>query len=255
MEIVIIGTGNAATVFGKLMMRKGHKIVQVYGRDILKAEALAEQLKATPTSDLSSVSKNADVYLIAVADKAVANIATQLDVNDHLVLHTTASLSKNILKEISKSYGVLYPLQTLRKQMDLTTSIPLLIDGNTAEVTLRIEQFASTLSETVVRADDETRVKLHVAAVFSCNFANYMYLQSAEFCKKEGLDFSLLQPLIEETATRLREFHPSEVFTGPAVRGDMATINKHLSLLEAYPALHGMYKSLTEKIIERVSNS
>jgi predicted short-subunit dehydrogenase-like oxidoreductase (DUF2520 family) len=255
MEIVIIGTGNAATVFGRLMRRKGHKIVQVYGRDILKAEALAEQLKATPTSDLSSVSKNADVYLIAVADKAVANIATQLDVNDHLVLHTTASLSKNILKEISKSYGVLYPLQTLRKQMDITTPIPLLIDGNTAEVTLRIEQFASTLSDTVVRADDETRVKLHVAAVFSCNFANYMYLQSAEFCKKEGLDFSLLQPLIEETATRLREFHPSEVFTGPAVRGDMATINKHLSLLEAYPALHEMYRSLTEKIIERVTTS
>jgi predicted short-subunit dehydrogenase-like oxidoreductase (DUF2520 family) len=255
MEIVIIGTGNAATVFGRLMMRKGHKIIQVYGRHILKAEALAEQLKATPTSDISSVSKNGDVYLIAVADKAVANIATQLDVNDHLVLHTTASLSKNILKEISKSYGVLYPLQTLRKQMDITTPIPLLIDGNTAEVTLRIEQFASTLSDTVVRADDETRVKLHVAAVFSCNFANYMYLQSAEFCKKEGLDFSLLQPLIEETATRLREFHPSEVFTGPAVRGDMATINKHLSLLEAYPALHGMYRSLTEKIIERVTTS
>jgi predicted short-subunit dehydrogenase-like oxidoreductase (DUF2520 family) len=253
MQVVIIGTGNAATVFGRLMMSKGHTISQVYGRDILKAEALAEQLKATPKADISTLSKNADVYLIAVADKAVAEIATQLDVNDHLVLHTTASLSKNVLKEISRSYGVLYPLQTLRKQMDITTPIPLLVDGNTEEVVLQIEQFAATLSDTVVRADDETRVKLHVAAVFSCNFANYMYLQSAEFCKKEGLNFSLLQPLIEETATRLREFHPSEVFTGPAVRGDMATINKHLSLLEAYPELHGMYKALTEKIMERVS--
>lgn len=254
MQVVIIGTGNAATVFGRLMASKGHTITQVYGRDILKAEALAEQLKATPTADISKLSKNADVYLIAVADKAVADIVKQLDVNDHLVLHTTASLSKNILKETSRSYGVLYPLQTLRKQMDLSTPIPLLVDGNTAEVTLKIEQFAATLSNTVVRANDEARVKLHVAAVFSCNFVNYMYLQSATFCKKEGLSFSLLQPLIEETATRLREFHPSEVFTGPAVRGDVATINKHLSLLEAYPELHNIYKSITEKITETVKN-
>jgi predicted short-subunit dehydrogenase-like oxidoreductase (DUF2520 family) len=251
MQVVIIGTGNAATVFGRLMKSKGHTIVQVCGRNILHAEALGEQLKAKPVTDIKMLSKNADVYLIAVADKAVAEIAKQLDVNDHLVLHTTASLSKNILKEVSRSYGVLYPLQTLRKEMSLDTPIPLLVDGNREEVTIQVEQFAATLSGTVVRADDETRVKLHVAAVFSCNFTNYMYLQSAAFCKNEGIDFSLLQPLIEETATRLREFQPSEVFTGPAVRGDMATINRHLSLLEAYPELYSMYKMLTEKIMDR----
>lgn len=250
MQVVIIGTGNAATVFGRLFQSKGHNIAQVYGRDILKAETLAEQLQSTAIADISRLSKNADVYLIAVADKAVSEIVTQLDINDHLVLHTTASLSKHILKEASKHYGVLYPLQSLRKEMNPGTPIPLLIDGNTPEVTLQIEQLASALSSTVIRADDQQRLKLHVAAVFACNFTNYMYLQSASFCEKEGLDFSLLQPLIEETATRLEEYHPSEVFTGPAVRGDMETINKHLSLLEAYPQLHGMYKSITEKIMQ-----
>lgn len=251
MQVVIIGTGNAATVFGRLFRAKGHNVVQVYGRDILKAEILAAQLEAEPTAEISKLTRNADIYLIAVADKAVTGIVAQLDINDHLVLHTTASLSKHILKEASKTYGVLYPLQTLRKEMTIDTPIPLLIDGNTEAVTMQIEQFASGLSATVVRADDQQRVKLHVAAVFACNFTNYMYLQSASFCKNESLDFSLLQPLIEETATRLREFHPSEVFTGPAVRGDIETINKHLSLLEAYPALHEMYKSLTEKIIKQ----
>lgn len=254
MQVVIIGTGNAATVFGRLFQANGHNVVQVYGRDILKAEALAEQLEAAPTSDISRLSKNADVYLIAVADKAVTEIVAQLDVNDHLVLHTTASLSKHILKEASKSYGVLYPLQTLRKQMSIETPVPLLVDGNTPEVTLQIETLAKTISSTVVQAGDQQRMKLHVAAVFACNFTNYMYLQSALFCEKEGLNFSLLQPLIEETATRLRKFQPSEVFTGPAVRGDMETINKHLSLLEAYPDLHSLYKSLTEKIIQNADS-
>lgn len=249
MQVVIIGTGNAATVFGRLINSKGHKVVQVFGRNIMKAEALAAQLHCTAVADIKSLTRNADIYLVAVADKAVAELAAQLDVNDHLVLHTTAALSKHVLREITKSYGVLYPLQSLRKEMDLDTPIPLLVDGNTGEVTKSIEQFAATLSGKVLRADDETRVKMHVAAVFSCNFVNYMYLQSARFCEQEQLDFSLLQPLIEETALRLRNFSPAEVFTGPAVRGDMATINRHLSLLEAYPELYKMYQSITNKII------
>jgi len=248
MQIVIIGTGNTATVFGRLFLQKGHHIVQVYGRDILKAEVLAERLKAKPVADLSSLTKNADLYLVAVSDKAVAEIAAQLDINDQLIVHTTASLSKHVLKEVSKRYGVLYPLQSLRKEMKIATPIPLLVDGNKEGTIVEIENIAKELSSTVIRADDETRVKMHVAAVFSCNFTNYMYLQSAAFCEKESLDFSLLQPLIEETANRLREFHPSEVFTGPAVRGDMETINKHLSLLEAYPELYNIYQTITKKI-------
>lgn len=248
MEVVIIGTGNAATVLGKLCNAKGHKVVQVYGRNILKAEELAVLLKAKPVADVAAITKNADVYIIAVSDKAVAEIVAQLDVNDHLILHTTASLSKHVLREVSRSYGVLYPMQTLRKQMSIETPIPILVDGNTPEVTRQVEEFARSLSAIVGQANDQQRVKLHVAAVFSCNFTNYMYLQSAAFCEKEGLDFSLLQPLIEETATRLREFHPSEVFTGPIVRGDMETVNKHLSLLEAYPDLHQLYSEMAEKV-------
>lgn len=255
MQVVIIGTGNAATVFGRLFKSKGHSIVQVYGRNILHAEALAEQLGARPTSDLAGLSKNADVYLVAVSDKAVAEVVAQLDVNDHLLIHTTASLSKHVLKEASKRYGVMYPLQSLRKQMNLTIPIPLLIDGNTEAITSDIEELAKQLSPLVTRAVDQQRVKLHVAAVFACNFTNFMYLQSAAFCEKEGIDFSLLQPLIEETANRLREFHPTEVFTGPAVRGDLETINKHLSLLESYPDLLEMYKLLTEKIQRQNANS
>ncbi|HEX6915767.1 MAG TPA: Rossmann-like and DUF2520 domain-containing protein [Chitinophagaceae bacterium] len=251
MRVVIIGTGNAATSLARLMQARGHVIEQVYGRDILKSEALAEQVNARPVSRLSLLSRNADIYLIAVSDKAVKTIVEELQVNDQLVLHTTASLSQHVLREASTRYGVLYPLQSLRKEMDVETTVPFIVDGNSEAVTLEVESFARTLSHTVVRAGDQVRVKLHVAAVFACNFSNYMYLLSESFCRKEALDFSLLQPLIEETATRLREFSPREVFTGPAVRGDIETINKHLSLLEAYPQLHEMYKALTEKIMDQ----
>jgi len=125
-----------------------------------------------------------------------------------------------------------------------------LIDGNTEATIKRVEALASALSNKIQRGNDEARVKLHVACVFACNFTNYMYLQSARFCEAENLDFSLLQSLIEETANRLQAHQPAAVFTGPAVRGDMATVNKHLSLLEQYPSQYDLYQMISENIVK-----
>lgn len=251
MQVVILGTGNVATVFAKRFNNSGHSVIQVWGRDIAKAEYLAALVNADAISDINSLTKNADVYIIAVSDKAVPELIDQLSLPGALVLHTTASLSKQVLRNVSEKYGVLYPLQSLRKMMDETTPIPLLVDGNSETIIKEIEGLAKAISNTVVIADDETRVKLHVAAVFACNFTNYMYLQSATFCEKEHLDFSLLQPLIEETANRLRDHHPSKVFTGPAVRGDVPTMEKHLSLLESYPEQEAIYKDLSNRILKQ----
>jgi predicted short-subunit dehydrogenase-like oxidoreductase (DUF2520 family) len=112
------------------------------------------------------------------------------------------------------------------------------------------QPISGLFSYKTIKGNDEVRVKLHVACVFACNFTNYMYLQSARFCEAENLDFSLLQSLIEETANRLQAHHPAAVFTGPAVRGDMATVNKHLLLLEQYPLQYELYKMISENIMK-----
>ena len=251
MQVTIIGSGNVATVLAKQLFNKGHAIVQVFSQTLSNATVLAKQVNAVAVDDIAAINKEADIYIIAVADRAIATIASALQLDSKLVLHTAGSVSKNVLKIASNRYGVLYPIQSLRKNMDTETPIPFLVDGNTDAVTDAIELFAKTLYPKVARGGDEERVKLHVAAVFACNFVNYMYLQSATYCENENIDFSLLQPLIEETANRLQHYHPAEVFTGPAVRGDVGTVQKHLSLLEAYPALHEMYSLLSDKIMKK----
>ena len=51
-------------------------------------------------------------------------------------------------------------------------NIPILIDGNSAETTAMLRQFAESWSGNVKVANDEERLKLHVAAVVACNFSN-----------------------------------------------------------------------------------
>ena len=157
-------------------------------------------------------------------------------------------MSKNILNGHAAHYGVFYPLQSLKKENPNLPEIPIILDASDAQTLQLLEELAETISDKVTTADDEHRVKLHLAAVFCNNFVNHLYVLMEEYCRKEDLDFSLLIPLIQETAGRLSEIDPSGAQTGPAIRGDSNTIAKHLLLLEGHPHLKELYQFFTRSI-------
>jgi predicted short-subunit dehydrogenase-like oxidoreductase (DUF2520 family) len=250
MKIVIIGSGNVASVLGRLIKKAGHDIVQVVSRTAESAETLAAELGSIPCTDKSEVSGEADIYLVAVSDSALSDIDNNCNFGDKLVVHTAGSVSIDVLKNTSLNYGVLYPLQSLRKENpDLQLDIPLLIDGNTPEAIAGIEKFASTISATVVPTTDTERLKLHVAAVFVSNFTNHLYTLAADYCNKEGLNFQMLFPLIIETALRLRDHLPADMQTGPAARKDIITLDKHLRELAVHPKLKNIYLKMSDSIM------
>ncbi|MES1218668.1 MAG: DUF2520 domain-containing protein [Bacteroidota bacterium] len=249
MKIVIIGTGNVATILGKKLKDAGHVIVQVAGRNSAAASKLAYELNTVSTNYQSAIDNGADVYIIAVSDNAISNVIANLKLPGKIVAHTAAAVDKEILKPVSQHYGVFYPLQTLRKEMTELPETPMFFDGNDEKTTTVLEKLAQSIAgEKVVQATNDERAKLHVAAVFASNFTNYMYILAEEYCRKEGIDFKLLHPLIEETALRIKTMSPKEVQTGPAIRHDDETIRKHLELLKTYPQLQSVYAFLSENI-------
>ncbi|MEO5995527.1 MAG: DUF2520 domain-containing protein [Chitinophagaceae bacterium] len=250
MNVVIIGTGNVATVLGRLFKKTGATIKQVFGRNRDNTAALASELNSLPCSEWSSIDKEADLYLVAIADTALYDLGQQLVLSNQLVVHTAGSVTKDVLKNISKNYGVLYPLQSLRKEMPLLTEIPLLIDGNNEQTRQTIWEIALRLSSNISFMGDEGRLKLHVAAIYMNNFTNHLYAVTEDFCKKEDVSFNLLLPLAMETVKRINLVSPSQVVTGPAARKDEITIKKHLHLLRAYPSIQKLYQQLTNSIRE-----
>jgi predicted short-subunit dehydrogenase-like oxidoreductase (DUF2520 family) len=248
MDVVIIGTGNTATVLGKKLKDAGHRIVQVYGRDAKAASALAYKLGSESTTYRSVVNRDADIYLIAVSDNAIGELVEELKLGKKLTVHTAAAVSKNVLQNTSGHYGVFYPLQSLKQQSVTLPDTPIIIDASDHETFEKLKTLAYTISDNVVEAGDEQRLKLHLAAVFCNNFTNHIYALMESYCKNENLDFKLLVPLIQETASRLSELSPSRSQTGPAVRNDEGTIHKHLALLAGYPELKKLYEVFTESI-------
>lgn len=248
MKIVIIGTGHVATILGRKILAAGHELLQVFGRNSLYAEALAETLSTTYTTDKNHLDLSADLYLMAISDNAIAEVAGSLQLDKKLVVHTAGSVAKDVLKACSKNYGVLYPLQSLRREMTVLPDIPFLVDGNTDDDRTLIADFAATLSNQVQFAGDEQRLKLHVAAVIVSNFSNHLYTLAREFCMQEKVDFNMLLPLITGIADRLYQFSPHEVQTGPAIRRDEGTIQKHLEVLQQHASLKELYQVFTKSI-------
>ena len=245
MIVTIIGTGNVASVLSKLMIQKGHSIFQVFGRNMNDATTLANEVNAQPINEINRISTDADIYIIAISDKAIEDLSNELQLHQKLIVHTAGAVEKSVLQNASSNYGVLYPIQSLKKNMNLDKTIPFLIDANNDDSLLTLKTFAESLSDLVNHANDDQRLQLHIAAVFANNFVNFMYAQSANICENNNIDFELLQPLIEATANRIKEHHPRELFTGPAIRKDEITIAKHLYSLRNEPKLLEQYQTLT----------
>lgn len=251
MKIVIIGSGNVAAVLGRKFKAAGHEILQVLSRNAKDASQLAYQWDTESANYISLLNKEADVYIIAVNDDSIAGLAAEIKLPGKVVAHTAAAVSKDVLKNVTDHYGVFYPVQSLRKEMTTLPEIPLFVEASDDRASAVLNQLAQSISPgevTIVKEGE--REKLHVAAVFVNNFTNHLYQLAEEYCKKEGLHFKDLLPLIEETAQRLSTISPAFSQTGPAIRKDETTIKKHLSLLEKYPHLQKVYQFLSDSIIK-----
>jgi predicted short-subunit dehydrogenase-like oxidoreductase (DUF2520 family) len=229
----------------------GHSILQVLGRREESVARLAGELGCGHTTRWTEIDREAELYLVALSDSALEGLGKELSLPGKLVLHTAGAVSRDVLSGVSERSGVLYPLQSLRREIrPFPEEIPLLIDASRPEDIAVIGAFARTIARQVEQADDSTRLKLHMSATLVNNFTNHLYTLAAEYCGKEGIDFSLLLPLIRETAERVGGYAPSAVQTGPAIRGDQNTITRHLNLLDKYQNIKDLYSLFTVKIEE-----
>lgn len=258
MKVVFIGAGNVATHLAQALQGQGYDICQVYSRTDASAKTLAALLHTAYTSDIAAIDREADIYIYSVSDSVLPEIAGKLGVPGALHIHTSGSTDMNVFQGYADYYGVLYPLQTFSKNKSVDFSvIPLLCEANNDFAKERLLAMASCLSESIYPCDSESRRKLHLSAVFVCNFVNHLYEVGAELAGDSGLPVEVLYPLIQETADKIKSLSPYEAQTGPAVRNDRNIIDKHLAMLEGKRNLSGLYEMLSEDIfsVHRITSN
>lgn len=250
LKFCFIGAGNLATYLSSALYKKGYNISQVYSRTEASAKTLAIKLNTEYTISLKEI-KNADIYFIALKDSVMDEVLSQIDFHNKLIVHCSGSLPLSLLKNYSKNYGVLYPLQTFSKGREVDfTSIPVFIESDSKKNEDLLKEIANEISSTVLVLNSEKRKLLHISAVFACNFVNHLYTISSEILKSNDIPFEVLKPLILESALKVQEIEPLEAQTGPAVRFDENIISSHLNELKGNKGYEELYNSISKSIFE-----
>lgn len=247
-SIVVIGSGNVATVFAKKLFARGFRIYQVWSRNIVKASILATEVNALATDKWGDIDEHQNIYLIAVNDAGIEDVANNVRLKNKLVFHTAGSVASDILACCSENYGVLYPLISVNKEVELPSDFPVFITSSnklSEDLLVELAQNLSTKNQVI---SDENRFRIHLAAVFASNFSNHMFTLSNKILKDKNLEFEILKPLIFQSILQLNKFLPSEVQTGPALRNDINTLQKHVELLQSQPELLGLYLAISKNI-------
>ena len=249
-KVVIIGTGNVAWHLAHKLPLYGSCVVQIVGRNADKTQALALDIGADYSYDFSEIYPDADFYIYAVSDDSLSSVIESIKVKNGIHIHTSGSADIAVFEGWQEQYGVMYPSQTftIGKNIDFE-KIAIFIEGNNAEISNKIESFAKTLSLKTFNSSSQMRCKVHLANVIASNFANALWAKTYDILKSEGLRFADISlPLIEETLDKLRYMPPQKAQTGPAIRGDNQTINKHLKLLAQDPKFAKTYTQITNII-------
>ena len=242
----MLGAGNVATHLAENLQTKGFKILQVYSRSESSAKQLSEKLKVPFTTDIKQINNGADIYLYALKDNALSDVIKEINLPNALHVHTAGSVSMTIFKDAGNNFGVMYPLQTFSKtkKIDFST-IPVFIEGSNKDTIEKIQSMAELLTSKVYIINSDQRKRIHLAAVFACNFSNFMYSIAEEILIDSNLPFDILNPLIIETAEKVKTLSPAEAQTGPAVRFDDNIISKHMSLLNDKPQYKNLYREIS----------
>lgn len=242
MRIAIIGNGNVATSLHAAFSKKGIDAPMISSREL--------------TSGVGEPLTEADVYIYAVRDEALREVIAAVHAPARSVhVHTSGTVPISVFGEDKPHCGILYPFQTFSKAqpIDDFTDIPLFIEARNIDDVAAVYTLALTLSPRVIETTQADRERLHVAGVFANNFTNCMYRIAADILKGTSIPFSVLLPLIDQTAAKVHNLAPKDAQTGPAVRDDEQVIRHHIELLQSIPTLNSdfapeIYRKLTDYI-------
>ena len=231
MKILIVGAGRAGTSFSTALAASGHDVQLVHHDEL--------HLISAP-----------DVILLTVPDDFIDVIALQIPHNENqIVAHVAGSRTLSVLGEHPRVASI-HPLMALPSG-DLGAArlygATYCVAGDEG-----IREIATALNGRIITLSDEQRTLYHATAVVAANHLVALMGHVKELAEAAGLSLEDFLPLAEQSLRDVKEVGPQDALTGPASRGDMATIDAHLAALpeaerSTYVALANAAFELAEK--------
>lgn len=260
--LAFIGAGRAGSALAIAAHQAGYRIAAVHSRTPEHATRLADSCGAVVTATPASAARAAEITLITVPDADIVRVAaviaaTGLPLRNRSLVHCSATSGPEVMSAarlVTATLGVFHPLQALAGP----NSAPLLC-GTTfafeapAPLRAQLATLASDLGGHTVDLPASARALYHAAAVLVGNAPAALLARATSLLEDAGFDQStahralgaLLQGAVHNAVTA----GPATALTGPVVRGDAATVARHLDVLAADPTTRELYRRLALEIL------
>jgi len=250
-NISFAGAGRVASALSKRLYQKGFRIDLIVSPSEESGRRLAEECDAAWSADLTYPSST-DILIVAVPDHRLGAVLENIRCKPGtLVVHTAGSFGIDIFPDAIHDKGVFYPLQTFSEGRDVDfKGLPFLLEASGAKSSGTLAALAEAIEGRCYFVSADQRIIVHLAAVFICNFSNHMLSLGKQISDNSGLPFDIFYPLLQETVAKAIDLGPENSQTGPAVRNDGNTIEKHLELLSFSPELQKIYREITMSVIK-----
>jgi len=250
-SVSFVGSGNVATHLAIALSDADVKIIEVFSQNPVNANKFAMDFNCTAVDSMQNFSAKAQLLIISVPDSKIKDVANELSYLQTLIVHTSGITGIEALS-LNKKYGVFYPLQTFSKKRIIDMKdVPFCIEAKSETELNLLMNLALKISNNVKNVSSEQRKILHLMAVMVSNFSNHLYHLAHDILATNNLSFDFLIPLINETALKIKDVHPSDAQTGPARRKDVSTIDEHMKMLNAFPEYKEIYRLLSEQIMKK----
>jgi predicted short-subunit dehydrogenase-like oxidoreductase (DUF2520 family) len=213
-SIRIIGPGRAGTSLAAALSARGWEFAGFLGHH----------------DDLSGAARGVDVLVIATPDDAIAEVAAAVvPVVTTTVVHLSGSLGLDALSPHPLRAAV-HPLVPLPNgevgAARLASGVTFAVAGSPVA-----HEIAAALGGRTVEVADEGRAAYHAAACIAANHVVALLGQVERVAAEVGLDLESFLPLTRAAVDDVAALGAHDALTGPARRGDWATLSRHLDAL------------------------
>ena len=248
LTIVLAGTGRLAWHRPDMLALAGLRVAYVLGRSTDGVQNW-QQRQDHSVLWIQPICLRQKIFfvILAVSDAAIPEVAGSLKGERRMMIHCSGSAVSEGITD-----GVCYPLQTFsRERQPVYNNIPFFLTAYRPDTEAILKQLVLMINGKFRFIDDDTRSRLHLAAVVVNNFTNHLVQLASEYLHGAGMSYQDLLPLLEETVYKLEEMDPGSAQTGPAVRRDLEVISKHLQMLQNHPALQDVYELMSRNLQEK----
>jgi predicted short-subunit dehydrogenase-like oxidoreductase (DUF2520 family) len=257
-KIGIIGAGKVGTAVGVLLARAGYTIAFIYDIDLSRAEAAGHKMGGCASvRDVTTESPNADILFITTPDRLIGAVADDIAARGgirpgHIVVHTSGSLTSDVLKPVrahGASAASLHPLQTFADFEQAVQNIPgsvFCLEGD-EQALGELRKMITVFNGVEISIPKQQKALYHAGAVVASNYLVTVVWSAVMLLETIGMDgktaVKALMPLVEGTLSNIKALGVPAALTGPIARGDATTIADHITAMkETRPDLLEFYR-------------